>query len=92
MTTAMQANGDDCGTAAFEIKCKNGATDCRLESVRKAFAASPLYKKAGAIKAGGFEAAEAKGGRIAARLIGNKIGLARTEAEGSPSKLLDRLK
>lgn len=69
----------------------------RLEAVRKAFASSPLYKNVGRVKDGGFDAIEAtKGGRLALRLLGNRIGLARTEAETagteSPAALLNRLK
>jgi len=68
----------------------------RLEAVRKAFASSQIYKNVGAVKDGRFDAAEAKGGRIAARLLGSRIGLAIVPAAAppgtTPEALLARLK
>ncbi len=56
----------------------------RFAEVGKAFKGSPLYKSVKTPAAGAIEAAEAKGGRLAARLLGNRIGLAIVAADAPP--------
>ncbi len=88
---AVAAEGKD--FLAFVFGYTNAAeAEGRLTAIRKAFASSPLYKAVGTVENGRFEANDSKGGRIAVRLMGNRIGLARTEPSGSPSSLLDQLK
>ena len=68
----------------------------RWEAIRKAFASSPLYKDVRTAKEGGFDALDAKGGRLAARLRGSRIALVRVPPEApagtDPAAILSKLK
>jgi hypothetical protein len=68
----------------------------RFEAIRKSFGSSPLYNNVSAIRSGGFDAILAKGGRLAARLIGARIGVALTAPDApagtDPAALLARIK
>jgi hypothetical protein len=68
----------------------------RLDAIRKAFASSPLYKEVRAAKEGGFDALDAKSGRLAARLRGGRIALVRVPAGApagtDPAAILEKLK
>jgi len=88
---------EQAGFMAFLFSYQDAAeAGRRFEAIRKAFGSGPLYKNVSAIRGGAFDAVVAKGGRLAARLQGERIAIALVRADApagaTPAAILAKLK